>query len=267
MEKLYSAFEKRNMAMKAGTLLIVASLLLVSAALADEIETEEFSFRIDSDGRISLENINGEIQITGSKGDEVYIKAHKKAEKQEYLDELKVLIDADSKYIRIETRHPDSKNFSFGWGKGNSGSVSYELTVPEAVNLDTISTVNGNIEISRVSGTVKAETVNGDLDVSGLASNVDLETVNGGILAVFDSLGSSQRVSAEAVNGKIEIKLPAETSARINAETINGSIDAKDFDLEVEKGYVGRELDGQIGSGEARISLDTVNGSIKIRKK
>ena len=253
--------------MKAGTLLGLASLLLVSAVTADVKETEEFSFKIESGGRISLENINGDIQITGGKGNEVKVKAHKKAESQEYLVDLKVLIDASDDYIRIETRHPDSKNHSFGWGKGNSGSVSYELTVPAAINLDTISTVNGGVGISMVSGVVKAETVNGDLDVSGLASNVDLETVNGGILAVFDSLGDSQRVSAEAVNGKIVIKLPADASARINAETVNGSIKASDFGLKVEKGYVGRELDGQIGGGDARISLDTVNGSIHITKK
>jgi len=63
------------------------------------------------------------------------------------------------------------------------------------------------------------------------------------------------------------IKLPADASARINAETVNGSIKASDFGLKVEKGYVGRELDGQIGGGDARISLDTVNGSIHITKK
>jgi hypothetical protein len=48
---------------------------------------------------------------------------------------------------------------------------------------------------------------------------------------------------------------------------VNGSIDAEDFGLEPEKGFVGRDLAGEIGGGDARISLDTVNGSIKIRKK
>ena len=51
------------------------------------------------------------------------------------------------------------------------------------------------------------------------------------------------------------------------AETVNGSIDADDFGLEPEKGFVGRDLDGTIGDGDARISLDTVNGSIRINEK
>jgi hypothetical protein len=37
--------------------------------------------------------------------------------------------------------------------------------------------------------------------------------------------------------------------------------------LEPEKGFVGRDLSGEIGDGAARVSLDTVNGSIRIDKR
>lgn len=252
--------------LRSGTLLGVVFLLLTASTVADVKETEEFSFEINAGGRISLENINGDIQITGDEGDKVKIIAFKKAGKQEYMDELKIVVDADSDYIRIETKHPNKRDSWFNWGSNRSGSVSYEISVPTGVNLDKITTVNGDIEIEAVSGNVKAETVNGDLIASGLASNVDLETVNGGVNADFDSLGSDQRVSAEAVNGRIVVELPADASARVHAETVNGSIDADDFGLHVDKGFVGRECDGEIGNGDARISLDTVNGSIRIVK-
>ncbi len=241
--------------------------LLTSLAMADVKETEEFTLDINPGGRVSLENINGDIRITGNEGDTVNIIASKKAGKQEYMDELKIVVDADSDFIRIETRHPSNKDSWLNWGNNHSGSVSYVLTVPAGVNLDKISTVNGDIEIRTMSGNVKAETVNGDLVASGLVADVDLETVNGGIDAEFDSLGASQRVSAEAVNGRIVLKLPADASARLHAETVNGSIDADDFDLDIDKGFIGRECDGQIGGGDARIELDTVNGSIRIVKK
>jgi len=253
--------------MRAGTTLGLASLLLVSMAVADVKDTEEFSLNINAGGRVSLENINGDIRVTGGATEKVSITAHKKAGSQEYMDELKVIIDADADYIRIETRHPEGGNRWSNWGKDRSGSVSYELKVPASLHLDTISTVNGSVHISAVKGSVKAETVNGDLDVSGLSANVDLETVNGGIEADFDSLGGSQRVSAEAVNGKIIFRLPADASARISAETVNGGIDADEFGLEPEKGFVGRELDGKVGDGNARVSLETVNGSIRITRK
>lgn len=253
--------------MKAGFIAGVAVLLLSASVSADVTETEEFAYDVNPGARLSLENINGSIEIVGGSGDRVEIVAHKKAGKQEYLEELLVVIDADPDYIRVETRHPDSKGGWFKWGNDSSGSVSYEVKVPYDLNLDAIETVNGDVDIEQAGGEVKASTVNGSLTVSGLSSDVDLETVNGSIRAEFDALGSGQRVNAEAVNGKISLVLPSDASARVQAETVNGSIDADDFGLKPEKGFVGRDLTGQIGDGEAKISLDTVNGSIRIKKR
>jgi len=253
--------------MKNGALAFVALIFVTMAASAAVTDTEEMSYAVNADARISLENINGDIRITGGSGDKVHLVAEKKAGKQEYLDELKIVVDADEDYIRIETRHPRSEGGWFKWGNDSSGSVSYVLEVPATVNLDTISTVNGDVEISAVDGRVKAETVNGSLSAVGLRGDVNLETVNGSVKAEFDQLGAGQRVTADAVNGKIVMVLPADASARVEAETVNGSIDGEDFGLKAEKGFIGRDLSGEIGSGDARISLDTVNGSIKILKK
>lgn len=254
--------------MKAG-LMVGAVLLFLSAPLCAGVsDTEEMTFNVSEGARVSLENINGDIRITRGSDGEVYLLAEKKAGSEEYLDGLKIVVDADGDYVRIETKHPKSERGWFNWGNNDSsGSVSYELTVPAGINLDTISTVNGDVSISEVNGKVKAETVNGSLNARGLAGDVDLETVNGSVTAEFDQLDSGQRVSAEAVNGKIRLVVPGDASARVEAETVNGSIDADDFGLKPEKGFVGRSLSGQIGDGDARISLDTVNGSIKISKK
>lgn len=243
-----------------------AALLLVSAtAMADVKETEEFSFDVNPGARISVENVNGDIEVTGDSGGKVKVIANKKAGKQEYMDEMKIVVDATEDYIRIETQHPDSKGW-FNWGNNSSGSVSYVLMVPSAVDLDSIETVNGDVTIDSVDGEVKAGTVNGTISVSGLLADVNLDTVNGSIKAVFEELGSGQRVKCDTVNGKIALYLPAEASARVVAETVNGSIDGDDFGLEVEKGFVGRDLDGVIGNGDARVNLETVNGSIRIKK-
>jgi DUF4097 and DUF4098 domain-containing protein YvlB len=219
-----------------GAALMVAAM----AVSADVKETEEMTFDVNPGARISLENINGDITVVGG-SDEVVVIAHKKADNQEYLDKLKITVDATADYVRIETRHPKREGGWFSWGNDGGGSVAYELSVPDDVELDAI-------------------------EVSGLASDVSLETVNGSIDATFDTLGEGQRVEADAVNGKITLHLPSTCSARVTAETVNGSIDADDFGLEPEKGFVGRDLSGEIGGGDARISLNTVNGSIRLKK-
>lgn len=244
----------------------VAGLALVAAsvAVADVTEEVSFSYTINNGGRISLDNINGDVTITGGKGDAVEITAFKKADNQEYLDGIEIRIDASDDTIRIDTKHPDSKR-SF-WGSSDGGSVTYTLTVPASVNLDSIESVNGDIEISGVLGTVKAETVNGGIEANDLSENVSLETVNGSVHAYFTSLRGNQKVDCETVNGKVSLYLPANADASITAETVNGGIDGEEFGLVTNKGFVGRDMDGEVGNGSARVNLSTVNGGIKIRK-
>ena len=245
-------------------IVFLAAALVPCLALAEVSKTEEYNFELKEGGRISLSNVNGDVSIEGTDGRQVHIVATKKADSQKYLDGMNIEIDAKEDSIRIETKHPS--NGMLNWGGDDSGSVDYKLTVPHDVELDSIDTVNSDVEISGVIGSIDTESVNGKLHVTGVSGNLSADTVNGNIDVEFLQLGSGQRVSADAVNGRIVLRLPESSSAQIGAETLNGSIDADDFGLESDGGFVGHELDGQIGSGEARVSIDTVNGSIDIKK-
>lgn len=252
--------------MKIAFNLALTSLLFASAAWADVSETEEFTFELQDSGRLSLSNVNGSIQITGVDGNEVHITAKKTAGTQKYLDAIKIDIDSSPDFVRIEAKFPDSNGSWFHWGDDNSGSVDFELTVPKGTKLDTIDTVNGDVDIRAVTNQVNVESVNGRLTLTGLASDADMDTVNGEITAQFDVMGAGQRVSVDAVNGTVKLMLPANASATVRAESLNGRIDADDFGLETDKGYVGQDLDGRIGDGAGGINIDTVNGSITIEK-
>ena len=239
-----------------------------STALADVTENKEYNFELENGGRFSLSNINGDVHIEGVEGNQVHVVAEKKAGSQDILDNLEIDVDASDKLIRIETRHPKSSGRWFNWGDkgGSGGSVNYAIKVPTSVQLDTIETVNGDIVVMGVKGPVSIETVNGKMTLLGLGNDASLDTVNGAIDAQFDVLGAGQRLKAEAVNGRIILRFPENASAEIHAETLNGGIDAEDFGLTADKGFVGRDLDGRIGEGGARVSVDTVNGSVTIQK-
>ena len=229
---------------------LVAAMLMSGAVLADVREEVTFNYTLESGGRLSLENVNGSITIEGGDGNEVVVTAYKKADNQEALDEIEINIDATSSRISIDTDLPESRGW---WGGGNSGaSVSYELSVPSNIDLDSVSSVNGGIDISGVFGTVKAQTVNGSIDVEDASGDAKLETVNGGIDARFASVTGDQRINCDTVNGKINLTLPANADASVSVETVNGSINGSDFGLKVDKGFVGKSLDGDVGSGVAQ---------------
>ena len=249
--------------MKYPTIAFLVTLLATGSLFASVTEEETFSFTLNDGGRFSISNVNGSVVVTGGSGNSVEIIATKKADNQKELDKIEIKISHSADEIVVETELGDSGHwFSYG---GNSGSVKYEVIVPVETELDSVDTVNGSVNISGISGKVVAESVNGDLDISDLAGDVGLSTVNGSIDAKFTRLEGSQRVKAETVNGRVTIKLPENADVEISADTLNGGINASDFGLEVEKGFVGSDLNGKIGDGSARLNIDTVNGAIKIR--
>lgn len=242
---------------------VFAVILLASGSLyASVTEEETFSFPLDEGGRFSICNVNGSITVTGG-GDSVEIVATKKADNQKELDEIEIEISHSADEIVIETELGDSD--SWYSRHNNSGQVTYEVVVPVGTMLNSVETVNGDVNIGGVSGKVVAESVNGSLELSDLAGDANLSTVNGGIEASFARLEGDQSVKAETVNGRVLIILPEDADVEVSADTLNGGINGRDFELETDKGFVGSDLNGKIGSGSARLNIDTVNGSIKIR--
>jgi len=241
-------------------------LACAGAALADVTKEETMSFEIDANGRFSLDNVNGDIIIEGGSGNTIEVTVIKRADSEKDLQRIEILINADDDRVSIETKYEKEDRW-FGWGDSN-GSVEYRVSVPAAIDLDAVETVNGDLEVEGMDGKIKAATVNGDIEILGIVGDVNLDTVNGTIEAQFTRLEGRQRAILDTVNGRIEVSLPANTDASVSADTVNGSIRGGDFGLEVDKsGFVGKEMQGDIGSGSARLKMDTVNGAIRLTKE
>jgi len=248
--------------MKFGSYVFVMALLASGSLSASVTEEEVFSYTLNGGARFSISNVNGSITITGERGDKVEIVATKKADNQEDLDKIEIEISHSASEIVVDTKLGESSSW---FSHDNSGEVKYVISVPTGTRLDSVETVNGDVNISGVSGNVVAESVNGGLDIRDLAGDAKLSTVNGSIDAEFARLEGQQSVKAETVNGRVSVTLPANADVEVSADTLNGGINGRDFGLETDKGFVGSDLNGKIGNGSARLNIDTVNGSVKIR--
>lgn len=62
------------------------------------------------------------------------------------------------------------------------------------------------------------------------------------------------------------MELPADAGAEVKAQTVNGDI-RTDFPLTVQGRILRRRLSGTIGAGGRQLDLETVNGSIELRRK
>jgi DUF4097 and DUF4098 domain-containing protein YvlB len=241
------------------TLVLVVALSCANAFAVDKV-TEEMhqTYPLAANGRVKVENVNGNVQITGWDRDEVKLDAVKTANTKEELDAVKIEVDTKADSIQIQTKYPPRSN-------NNSTSVEYTLSVPKKALLDGIADVNGNIVIQQTAGDVEASTVNGTLETKQTSGSLKLSSVNGKVDATPDQLDSARTVSVDAVNGRVILTLAANANADISAKTVNGSISTDHASLNAKKNFpIGSNLNGKLGAGGAKFRLSTVNGSIKI---
>lgn len=257
-----------------SAMFVVAGLLTLSGTASVAVGQdfrEEFhqTHPLSASGRVSLENINGDVKIAVWDRNEVQISAVKTARREERLAEAKIEIQADADSISIKTRYPSRDNH---WDAdeqrryNNPASVNYTLTVPRNARINKIDLINGALDIEGAAGEVRASLINGDLRASRLTGEVHLSTINGRLEAMFDQFNDDQRINLQSVNGSVIVNIPAGNGATLKATTVHGDID-NDFGLTVEKGkYVGRNLASVLGDGRARVTLNNVNGSIAIKR-
>jgi hypothetical protein len=218
---------------------------------------------LTANGRFSIDNVNGRIDISGWDRNEVAIQAVKHGKTSERIEATRIEVDAQPDRISIRTKQPSGR----GGGKSDNVDVDYTVRVPRNARLANVSNVNGPIRITSVAGDIEASNVNGETQVAGAAGNLKLSTVNGRIEAELAALGRSQTASFNSVNGRIGVTLPARADADVTAGTVNGGIHSEFSALTVKKNFpLGSELKGTLGTGGARVKANTVNGGIHFRK-
>ncbi|HTS06569.1 MAG TPA: DUF4097 family beta strand repeat-containing protein [Candidatus Eisenbacteria bacterium] len=250
----------------AGTLCALLAFALTAHASDHRgALTEEFhqTYAITPDGRIELDNINGDVHISSWDRNEVKVDAVKYADTKERLDEAKIEVDARKDSVSIRTKYPDHDH-NWTWGSHNNpASVEYTLTVPSGVSLDEIKLINGALDINGISGEVRASCINGRLDAHDLSGHAKLSTINGRLDARFSQLARKD-IDLNSVNGGVELTIPSDSNAEVEASTVSGGI-SNDFGLHVSSHMVGHSMRGELGSGGARIKISNVNGHIEIR--
>jgi len=252
-----------------GTLCWLCILVLGANASDRGAVVEEFhqTYALTPDGRVDLENINGPAHISTWDRNEVKVDAIKSAGSKERLDEARIEIDSGKDYLSIRTKYR-GHNMTFNdddndW-HWNPASVEYTLTVPRGAHLDEIKLINGSLDVTGVSGEVRASCINGKLEAKDLAGRARLSTINGRLDAQFTLLEGSS-LELNSVNGPVELTIPSDAKAEIEANTVSGRID-NDFGLHVNHHrIVGHDLRGELAGGGTRIELKNVSGRIEIR--
>lgn len=145
--------------------------------------------------------------------------------------------------------------------RGEFWSVEFKAWVPHASNL-ALTTMNGPLGVRGVRGTMDLNSTNGPVSLEELAGAVQAHVENGPLhVGLSGSHWDGTGLDAEAVNGPLNLEIPADYSARLITGSINGP-GAYD-----ESGRHGAWTRRTLGKGGPLVRVVTTNGPFQIGER
>src|SRR5947207_3721861 len=173
-----------------------------------------------------------------------------------------VSVDGSQGEITAETVQGAVK-VSGGAGNVSLKSVQGDVTLEKARGRIDLSSVNETIKASQISGDVSAETVNGDISLVQIESaNVEANTVNGDI--VYDgTIKDGGRYRFSTHDGDLRVSVPEKSNVSISVSTFDGDFSAC-YPVQLVGPKTKHRFSFTIGSGSARLELESFNGDIRL---
>ena len=231
-------------------------------------QTERFSrkVKIGRDGRVSVQNISGDITVGVGSGDEVSIEAVKRTRgDQRELAEVRILVDERAGRVDVRTEYYTDRGFR---NNNSRVSVDYTLTVPNGASVD-LKSISGNVKVTGLRGGVRAETVSGNVTTTDTPKVEMAKTISGdvtlagittdGDLSVGSVSGSvhARNVKAHGLEfGSVsgDVVVADVTCDRLNAKSVSGGFE---YSGAISKGGI---YDVNVHSGSVRFMLTNPPG-------
>lgn len=248
--------------MRFPVLLVLASLMSTVISTAQQLPRQgDFSWHgpVARGSFVEIRGINGDVRATPSISGEVEVVAT--IDGAETASPVEVRMMRHQNGVTVCAVFPADKVCREQGVAGPGARVNFEVRVPEGVHF-LGSTVNGGVEAESLKGDVQAYTVNGRVRVS-TTGTVQAKTVNGSITAALLKPFWSKPPELKTVNGGIRLVLPPSANAALRAATKNGRILT---DFEARGKVTDQEVVAQIGGGGSALILNTVNGSIELKR-
>ncbi|HMB26721.1 MAG TPA: DUF4097 family beta strand repeat-containing protein [Blastocatellia bacterium] len=248
---------------------LVCLLLSLNAAAQDFRK----SYEIGQGGSISVRNVSGDVTVTGYEGSAVLVLGFKEGPDR---DRVSVEDNSAGNNVDVRARYPENCDCN--------ASIRFEVKVPRAnYKFDPISSVSGDVEVTGVSGDLRAKSTSGNVTVKGVTGAVNANSTSGNvhvgeITGTVSGKSTSGNVEVEimqlggagdmefaSTSGDVRVKLPANLDADVRMSTTSGGLKT-DFPLtieEPERGH-GRRAAGRVGGGSRNLRLSSTSGSVSL---
>jgi hypothetical protein len=238
-------------------LALVLMIALIPAAMAQDLHK---TYNVGSGGFIRIQNISGDIKITGYAGNTIAVDAVVVGRDRQLLT-IEDLSTANG--VELRAKYPEHEN--------TSASVNFEVRVPSVIdyNFERITSVSGNIEIADVRGRLQLNSVSGEIGATNITGTVNAKSVSGNVEVDILRVEGTGDMQFNSVSGNVVVAVPGNLGASLDLSTLSGSL-ATNFPIQVqEKGYgPGRSARGSVGTrADLNLRLNTISGKVSLTGK
>jgi len=217
---------------------ILICCLLISQTFAQRIVEERMPLSQGQGVKLDF-NFADDIKVNAWYKNEVYVKATVNINNGEDNDKFVFYTKKGSGYVSIESEIKDLDKMYGNCstiiiedgdtiiinGSGNQLDILFEVYLPANTELE-LSTINGDIQLKGLTGVLDISTINGEIDLhlnSSHKADLKMTTINGTMYTNFDLQFSDTKTNLRKIGGDINTKLNG-GGVIIELETINGTI-------------------------------------------
>jgi hypothetical protein len=254
-------FRVSRFALKLNVLLTLA--LGLGGWLRPAFGTErvwEKRFELPPGGHVSVVNVHGSVLVEGWDRAEVEATvAMRSAAPTDQLDDVQVAVEARRGGVAFHTLYPSDLDTPI--------RVDYRLRVPRQVRLDELSTLEGDIVVHDVEGSMEAHNLHGDIEGINVSGSVVAHALTGNILISLRALPDRRLpFTLATLNGNVDLLMPAQANANLELSTVAGNI-MGDYPFQVSSVPGDSTRRAQVGAGGVRVELRTVRGNIRVGQR
>lgn len=223
-----------------------------------ETETVDRTLSLAPGGTLRLKTFSGRVTITGSSGNQVVIKAVRRATR-ERLNDIKLEITQSGSVIDIDANHRTVERRN-----DNVVETDFDIQVPTDVQLD-LRTFSAPITVTGVKGDVVVEGFSSEIQLTGVSGPKRVKTFSGEVRVQADAWSDGDDMHVNTFSGDIILRLPTTARGDIVFDSFSGRFNS---DLPVTLSSSSRRsFRGTLNGGSGtEFRLNTFSGDVRIER-
>ena len=223
-------------------------------------------YTIERSANVSIQNRDGAILIYGSEGNQLQVRAVKKAYSHERLNQIAIDVSIKPTAVSVSTKFPPQPKWSLS---DRSGTVDYTIVLPANVGISALDLNAGEVLLDSMPGReARVRVGDGRIFARNCFTNLEL-TMNRGTLTLSYDWWEEEKFFAQATmtQGNAWVWLPSDAAFHLFADVGHGTIanDFSDLPISANSSAKRMKVDQIInGGGSAAIQVRVQKGNIKI---